>query len=242
MADISVAEMQKLNPAFNRWATDPLGPHTLLLPADKSKIFKQRLAKTDKKDRIRWQQYSVKSGDSLSKIAMQFNTTSESIKTLNKLSNNTIRIGQQLFVPLSNGAIDNAMLSGPMRIAANNKANRKTVHTVVSGDSLWKIGRQYKVSTDNLIKWNKINKSKPLRLGQKLTVYQKSNTQLAGNIAGKVVERTISYKVKNGDSLSRIAGRYDVSVSDIIKWNNLSNNKYIQPGQNLTLKVDVKSS
>jgi membrane-bound lytic murein transglycosylase D len=73
-------------------------------------------------------------------------------------------------------------------------------------------------------------------------VYQKSNTQLAGNIAGKVVERTISYKVKNGDSLSRIAGRYDVSVSDIIKWNNLSNNKYIQPGQNLTLKVDVKSS
>jgi membrane-bound lytic murein transglycosylase D len=242
MADISVAEMQKLNPAFNRWATDPLGPHTLLLPADKSEIFKQRLAKTDKKDRIRWQQYSVKSGDSLSKIAMQFNTTSDSIKTLNKLSNNTIRIGQQLFVPLSNGAIDNAMLSGPMRIAANNKANRKTVHTVVSGDSLWKIGRQYKVSTDNLIKWNKINKSKPLRLGQKLTVYQKSNTQLAGNIAGKVVERTISYKVKNGDSLSRIAGRYDVSVSDIIKWNNLSNDKYIQPGQNLTLKVDVKSS
>lgn len=237
MANIPVTDMYKLNPAFNRWATDPTGPHKLLVPVEKAYEFKAKLAKMDAKDRIRWQQYTVKSGDSLSKIAKQFDTSSDSIKTLNKLPNNTIRIGQQLFVPLSNGEIDNNLLSGPMRIAANNKANRKTTHTVVSGDSLWKIGRKYKVSTKDLMKWNKLNKNSTLRLGQKLTVYQTTSSTIAGN----VTERTITYKVRKGDSLARIAGRYKVSVSDIMKWNGLTKNQYIQPGQRLKLKVDVKT-
>jgi len=124
-----------------------------------------------------------------------------------------------------------------MRIAANNKANRKTTHTVVSGDSLWKIGRKYKVSTKDLMKWNKLNKNSTLRLGQKLTVYQTKSSTIAGN----VTERTITYKVRKGDSLARIAGRYKVSVSDIMKWNGLTKNQYIQPGQRLKLKVDVKT-
>ncbi|MFY8349829.1 LysM peptidoglycan-binding domain-containing protein [Pseudoalteromonas sp. SSM20] len=237
MADIPVTELYKLNPAFNRWATDPTGPHKLLVPVDKAYAFKAKLAKMDAKDRIRWQQYTVKSGDSLSKIAKQFDTSSDSIKTINKLPNNTIRIGQQLFVPLSNGEIDNNLLSGPMRVAANNTANRKTTHTVVSGDSLWKISRKYKVSTKDLMKWNKLSKNATLSLGQKLTVFQPTSSTIAGN----VTERTITYKVRKGDSLARIAGQYKVSVSDIMKWNGIAKNQYIQPGQRLKLKVDVKT-
>lgn len=238
MADIPITDMYKLNPAFNRWATDPTGPHKLLVPVDKAYQFKAKLAKMDAKDRIRWQQYTVKSGDSLSKIAKQFDTSSDSIKTLNKLPNNTIRIGQQLFVPLSNGEIDNNLLSGQMRVAANNTVNRKKTHIVVSGDSLWKISRKYKVSTKDLMKWNKLSKNATLSLGQTLTVYQPAESS---TIAGNISERTITYRVRKGDSLARIAGRYKVSVSDIMKWNGIAKNQYIQPGQKLKLKVDVKT-
>ena len=48
----------------------------------------------------------------------------------------------------------------------------------------------------------------------------------------------ISYTVRNGDSLSRIASRYSVSVSDLHRWNTIKG-KYIQPGQKLKLYVDV---
>ncbi|MGY8878417.1 MAG: LysM peptidoglycan-binding domain-containing protein, partial [Pseudoalteromonas sp.] len=49
-------------------------------------------------------------------------------------------------------------------------------------------------------------------------------------------------KVRRGDSLARIASKFNLSVNEIIKWNNLAGQKYLQPGQKLKLKVDVRSS
>ena len=51
--------------------------------------------------------------------------------------------------------------------------------------------------------------------------------------------RAITYKVRNGDSLARIAQKFKVSVVDIAKWNQLDLKKYIRPGQSLKLFVDV---
>ena len=45
----------------------------------------------------------------------------------------------------------------------------------------------------------------------------------------------MTYKVKSGDSLASIAQRFKVKVADIVKWNNIKANKYLQPGQELTL-------
>ncbi len=234
MADISITELYRLNPAFNRWASAPEGPHTLLLPIDKAAQFTTALAQTDQKDRIRWQRYQVKNGDTLSKIAKEFDTSTNTIKTLNKLSGNMIRVGQHLFVPLSNGEIDNANMPKSMRLALNTAPVESQTHTVKAGDSLWKIGKKYNVSTKQLAKWNKISSKSTLRLGQKLIV--KQGTTTASNMAIK----TITYKVRKGDSLARIANQFDVSINDIKKWNNLNANKYLQPGQRLKLKVNVK--
>ena len=51
--------------------------------------------------------------------------------------------------------------------------------------------------------------------------------------------RSLTYTVKPGDSLSRIASKFNVKISDITNWNNLSKNRYLQPGQKLKLHVDV---
>ena len=239
MADMTLTELYRLNPGFNRWATDPNGPHSLLLPIDKAQQFSEKLANTDIKNRLRWQRYVVKSGDSLSVIAKKFTTSTSAIRSLNKLDSNTIRIGQELLVPLTDGAINSEHLPKQMRMAANKTSRTKLSHTVKSGDTLWDISREYDVTMDELAKWNKLKKSAVLRLNQKLTVYKSQNKTTS---VPKSTNRTITYKVRRGDSLARIASKFNLTVSEIIKWNNLAGQKYLQPGQKLKLKVDVRSS
>ncbi|MGL4838034.1 MAG: LysM peptidoglycan-binding domain-containing protein, partial [Shewanella sp.] len=50
--------------------------------------------------------------------------------------------------------------------------------------------------------------------------------------------RTVSYKVKSGDTLARIAGKFNVSVAELLEWNSLKSSQLIQPGQILKLVVD----
>jgi len=73
-----------------------------------------------------------------------------------------------------------------------------------------------------------------LSIGQKLVVWDKNDN------AKRVC--TITYQIRQGDSLSSIAQRYNVSVSDLVKWNQLRKNAYIQPGQRLTLHIDISRS
>ena len=69
MAGLTVKQLHALNPGYNRWATDPNGPHTLLLPIDKVEKFSTELAKTDSSERLNWVRHKVKSGDSLLKLS-----------------------------------------------------------------------------------------------------------------------------------------------------------------------------
>lgn len=239
MADISLTELYRLNPGFNRWATDPNGPYFLLLPTESVDKFKQQLAKTELKDRLRWQQYQVAHGDSLSVIANKFATTTGAIKSLNKLKSNTIRLGQKLLVPLSDGAINSEHLPQKVRMAVNKNSQKKLSHKVKSGDTLWDISREYDVTMSELAKWNKLEKNAVLRLGQKLTVYKNTPAPKTALVS---TNRSITYKVRRGDSLARIASKFNLTVNEIIKWNNLKGQKYLQPGQKLKLKVDVKST
>ena len=76
----------------------------------------------------------------------------------------------------------------------------------------------------------------PIRPGQKLVIWK---TKASKHQADNAVMRAITYKVRNGDSLARIAQKFKVSVNDIAKWNQLNTKKYLQPGQALKLYVDV---
>jgi membrane-bound lytic murein transglycosylase D len=52
--------------------------------------------------------------------------------------------------------------------------------------------------------------------------------------------RRVNYAVRRGDSLHVIANRFNVSVNQIASWNKLNTSRYLQPGQRLTLYVDVR--
>jgi len=90
LADLSLTELQRLNPGFNRWSTDPDGPHRLLIPKHKVESFELNLAKLTKSDRLAWQRYKIKNGDNLGYIANKFHTSIELIRQVNFINGNQL--------------------------------------------------------------------------------------------------------------------------------------------------------
>ncbi len=178
--------------------------------------------------------YKVKSGDSLSVLANKYGTTTKVIRRANGLSNNNIRIGQYLLIPTSTKDDAKYALTAQNRLNKTQSRARgqlKLTHVVQSGESLWSIARNNKVSYKSLAKWNGMGPKDPLRVGQKLVIWKDSDK-------GSVI-RTVFYNVRSGDTISGIASKFKVKTNDIVKWNSLHKKKYLQPGQKLKLYVDV---
>lgn len=114
-------------------------------------------------------------------------------------------------------------------------------HKVRSGESLSVIAQNYGTTTANLIKWNNL-KSSSLAVGQELKVASpavvKSNTVESTPTALSYNSNVVTYVVKRGDYLGKIAEQYSVSVSSIKTQNNLRSNT-LKLGQ--TLSITVKS-
>jgi membrane-bound lytic murein transglycosylase D len=107
-------------------------------------------------------------------------------------------------------------------------------HRVRSGENLGLIASRYKVSVNNLKKWNSL-RSNTIHPGQRLIVYPGSSYQAASAVtapAGKTASGVNYHSVRNGENLGLIANRYKVSVSDLRRWNELKNNT-IHPNQRL---------
>ncbi|EAQ67066.1 putative membrane-bound lytic murein transglycosylase [Marinomonas sp. MED121] len=243
MAGISIDEVYLLNPGFNQWATSPTGPHRLLIPVDKAKTFRSRLVSIPADERVTWVRYTVDSGDNLALIAKQHNTTVNVLQDVNKMSSTLIRVGQQLMIPVAGSKIESYTLSSHQRLLA--KQNRspsqnrvKINYTVKSGDSFWKISQKYKTTSKQLARWNNMGIKDPLFAGQKLVVWLKSEKRI--NNTSRSVTKKIIYTIRSGDSLAKVAGKFRVKLADIKKWNpKVTSQKYVQPGDRLTLLINV---
>lgn len=245
MAELSIQEIYQLNAGYNRWATNPDGPHQLHLPVDKAPGFIEKLSQLPDAKRVSWKRYKIKSGDSLSVIAKKHGTTSKLLQRINKLSDSKIRAGKHLLIPFSTKQLDHYALSAGQRkanIQNKHRKGSKQDYVVRKGDNLWKIAKTHKVSLKKLAKWNGMAPGDPLRPGQKLVVWvkkERSPEKLSAlEIQPSGIQSSVSYKVRRGDSLSGIAQRFSVSVNELKKWNALPS-KYLQPGQRLKLYVDV---
>ncbi|WP_438862572.1 LysM peptidoglycan-binding domain-containing protein [Neptunicella sp.] len=239
MANLTVQELHALNPGYNRWATDPDGPHQLLLPIENVDTFTAALAETSDKQRLNWIRHKVRSGDSLLKLANKYHTTVDIIRKVNEIKGNMIVAGDHLVIPVALKSLDFYSLSQEQRLETTQSRSHglsKITHEVVSGDTFWDLSRKYKVNLRSLAKWNGMAPTDPLHPGQDLVIWlNKVSSQQTKNS----VMRSLTYTVRNGDSLARIAQKFKVLVSDISRWNQLNIKKYLQPGQKLKIFVDV---
>ncbi|PHS71470.1 MAG: lytic transglycosylase [Methylophaga sp.] len=237
LAQISSDELYQLNPGYNRWATMPKGPHTLVVPIEKAAIFEKALQNLPENERVQWNRHKIKSGESLGIIANRYKITIAVLKQANNLKNNRIRAGRHLLIPIASGTIADYSLTANQHLATKQntprKGNKKT-HIVKAGDTWWDIANAYKVDVHKLTRWNSKAPRDVLQPGQKLVVWTKANSS---NLGKKI--HPVNYTVRNGDSLWKISQKFSVSVSQVREWNGLSNRTLLQPGQNLTLYVDV---
>ena len=223
LGEIELEELRRLNPGFHRWATDPDGPHALLLPVESADTFSARLAQLPQQQRITLHHYRIKRGDTLGGIAQRHGVSVEQLKKANNLRSTRVRVGRTLVIPVGPGG---GMLAESAPAAATTRRTGPSAkHRVQPGDTLWGIARAHKVSHRHLADWNGLSVNDTLQPGQLLRLSAGSNDR---------ANRSFSYRVRRGDSLDLIAQRFDVSVKELRRWNRLSG-PHLQPGQQLTL-------
>ncbi len=171
--------------------------------------------------------YKVKPGDNLSELARRSNTTIAAIRKASGLKGDTIYAGSTIKVPFTPSSY---------KMAQEGKATKASSYTVKSGDSIAKIAARNGVSTQELLKANKLSMKQASRIrpGQKLTIPDKAgktSSTSTGSSKGK------THTVKRGETLSAIAAKNGVSTQAILKANGMTAKQAsrIRPGQKLTI-------
>jgi membrane-bound lytic murein transglycosylase D len=256
LAGIDTDALYALNAGVNRWATDPDGPHRLLVPIDQAHAFTSGLASLGERERVQWTRHRVKPGETIGGIAERYATTPAVLREINELRGNTIRAGDYLLIPHAAQSLAAYTQSADERAARQQstpQSGERRAHVVRAGETLWSISRAYGVDVRALARWNSMAPGDVLSVGRELVVWADAPAQIAaaapaqaslarsdtaaGFAANRV--REITYVVRRGDSLYSIARRFRLTVDKVVEWNAGANGKYLQPGQRLKLFVDV---
>ena len=244
LAGVDVDTVYAFNPGYNRWSTNPGGPHRLVMPVDVVEDFQAALATVPQGERVRWKRHKVRNGETISEIAESYHTTVSSIRQANNLRGNVIRAGGHLLIPIASKPLTAYSQSADARLERTQNRKRqgeRLEHVVANGESFWAISRHYDVSTRQLAAWNGMAPGDTLAVGRKLVVWTSNppSPQLSPRTALGNTTRKLAYTVRRGDSLYLIANRFRITIADLVRWNNIDKNKILRPGQRLTMYVDV---
>lgn len=182
--------------------------------------------------------YVVKSNDNLVDISNMFNVRVSDIRNWNNLPyTSRAKVGQELTIYVPNDKVDYYASIDQMSekerkslILANN-GDSYIEHRVRSGESLSSIASKYGVSVSQLKNWNNLT-SNTISRGKKLLIYSSNNTYEKNSLAKNNFSKPNKYQVKKGDSLGKIAQKFNVSIAQLKSWNKLSSNN-LKAGQTL---------
>jgi len=178
-ADVSLDEIEELNPELRRWTTPVDYPgYELKVPSGRGAKLEERIAKADPDELVAFKRHTVRRGETLASVARKYRVATREIAVANGLGTRArLRGGQTLIIPRHQATA----------LAANSSSSSRPQNTVQRASR---------------------------------------NTTPA--------PRTITYRVKKGDTLSAIAARHDVTVSEIKRWNKLRSNA-LKIGARLTI-------
>ncbi|MBA2591345.1 MAG: LysM peptidoglycan-binding domain-containing protein [Pseudomonadota bacterium] len=194
LAGVSVEEMRRLNPGLIQSITAPSGPHRLAVPVDRAPAFTRRLAGyargrqnpantpprglrvDDRRLAVMsvpgWfggTTHRVRAGDTLWDISQTYRVSLAALCEANGLGakaagiNTRLRPGQDLLIP------------SPAALGAETSVvpkPRRVHHRIQPGDSLPSIARRYRVSVNQLRRWNRPAAYRSMKPGSVLVVYR----------------------------------------------------------------------
>ena len=166
--------------------------------------------------------HRIRRGENLSTIASKYKVDADDIKKANHIRNTrSLQVGQKLKVPVS-----------PHVMSATANTPQFVTYRVEKGDTLYSIAERYHVDVDVLKSQNKMKRTNKLKIGQALKV---PVPVVASKHAKESSKRMLTYRVKRGDSLSKIASSFGVSVNQLRQWNGFEAGTTLYPGSRITV-------
>ena len=170
--------------------------------------------------------HTVRSGESLYKIATDNGITVDELKAANNLTNDAVKAGQTLVIPAKGEAAKHA--------AATKPEQKTSKYTVRKGDNLGKIAAKHGITVDQLKELNNLTDNN-IMVGQSIVVPgdgEQATTKAAKAERGK--PRTTTHTVRSGETLGAIAEKYGTTVSAIKRASGIKSDR-ISIGQKLTI-------
>ena len=165
LSGVRQAEQRQFNPGELRWATAPQGSGEILVPIYRAAEARQALAALPASERVTWEHYRIRSGDSLIRIAKRFDTQVGLLREVINLRGYLIRACDTLMIP------NNAAWRASLAMADAGTTGVERNYRVRSGDSLYKIAQRFDLDVDDIITWNQLDPRRYLQPGQSLTLY-----------------------------------------------------------------------
>ena len=230
-----------LNAGHNQWVTSPHKKH-VFVPIDNKHQLEDALESFSTNAPL-WVSYKVERGDTVATISDKFDISHKLLSHFNQVDK--IAPGNYVIIPINKGTEEyttNADYTEPPRYVSRNRAQKG--HRIKKGENLSSIARDYSISVASLQKMNGIGNPNKVRAGRKITVSKGDSVNsptvlLAGDYNREVI-RNVYYRARRGDSLYRIANKFNVSIEQVKKWNQgKSIGEHIYAGQLIRLYLDV---
>lgn len=245
-AGITVDEMKALNPELRHWVTplDRRG-YPLKIPKGTRAAFDVALASIPQSERVRFGAHVVERGDTLSKIARRYGTTTEALASANNMRSRTmIHPGQVLTVPVPPGSL--SAYSDTTSRKRYREASRDTIpegdeeiYVVARGDTLGAIADSFRMPLEELRGLNNLAPgSTQIYPGQRLVVSSRGETTENAKSVRKPVSSGSgeSYTVRSGDTLGAIADAHGIGLSTLRRLNGIGDRSTrIYAGQTLVV-------
>ncbi len=244
---LSWNEFVEYNPAPQRQATSPTSRVTVHLPNSATLLAHTYLNSNESRSYAGWKQYTIKKGDTISKISKRTGVPSSVILQVNQISNKSIKAGKTILVPGS-------MQRNAETLASTRKnVTQGSNYKIQSGDTLFGIAQRSGISLQTLCNANNISEKTSLKVGQKLFIPgnskpsapaqvasskdKKQNKQQAKQKPQQVAQsNTKNYTVQAGDTMWSIARKHGVDPNNLMKLNKMGKNSTIKPGDKLKIK------